>query len=68
MMMTIISQILFMWLFYIRMGHRNASRSFNDGDVDNELWFACSGGNAPSYVYRLVSELYSPDDRELSLV
>jgi len=25
----------------------------------------CSGGNAPSYVYRLVSELYSPDDHEL---
>jgi len=55
-----------MWLFYIRMGHRNVpSRNVNDGDVDNELWFVCSGGNAPSYVYRLVSELYSPDDREL---
>jgi len=25
----------------------------------------CRGGNAPSYVYRLISELYHADDREL---
>lgn len=24
-----------------------------------------SGGNAPSYVYRLLSEFYHPDDHEL---
>lgn len=24
-----------------------------------------SGGNAPSYVYRLIGELYDPDDNDL---
>lgn len=27
--------------------------------------FICSGGNAPSYVYRLLTELYHPEDEEI---
>lgn len=29
------------------------------------LFISNIGGNAPSYIYRLMSELYHPDDREL---
>lgn len=29
------------------------------------MFFFFRGGNAPSYVYRLLSELYHPDDYEL---
>lgn len=27
--------------------------------------YHCRGGNAPSYVYRMLSELYHPEDYEL---
>ena len=35
------------------------------GELSFYLPIHCSGGSAPSYVYRLIGEMYNSDDRDL---
>lgn len=59
------------WLHYLyQIRKANEIKNFNllyylVLYINDEIYFYFRGGNAPSYVYRLISELYHPDDYDL---